>query len=162
MTGRHGLTTDKATIRLKPETIGIYNDFRDLVKSQGGDVCYVTAELWTAYLKGCEQIPSGPTAISVPKQNIQINMGCTFNYLSGRRARRLPPYERRDVVDVSLNHILPNLVDQWQTLKPEAQRFWRKALVDSGIIEPPAPKRKRRRRPFDFNAWIRKASRSGS
>lgn len=134
----------RVTIRLPPEKLEIYREFKFIVTEiQHSDICYVIGELIEAYVNAVKQIPNpdSKTLLTFVKQNIQINMGCNFNY-NVKKPKRLPHQnfiDNQDLetqVKLSKNYLLPNLIEQWPTLKPRAQLFWRKALTKAGILAP--------------------------
>lgn len=132
----------RVTIRLPPEKLEIYREFKFIVTEiQHSDICYVIGELIEAYVNAVKQIPNpdSKTLLTFVKQNIQINMGCNFNY-NVKKPKRLPHQNLIDTQDLEAqvklqkNYLLPNLIEQWPTLKPQAQLFWRKALTTAGIL----------------------------
>jgi len=128
----------RTTIRIPEEKANVYREFLSLVKDQlHSDICYVTCELWEAFLtamKNAPKPPSQPYEIKFAKQNIQINMGCNFYYAPEKPRREITPE-----IALNKNYFFPLLIEEWKTLKPEAKRFWRKQLQEAGIL----PKRKR-------------------
>ena len=133
----------RVTLRLPPQKLEIYKEFKFIVTElQHSDICYVIGELIEAYVNAVKQIPNpdARTILTFAKQNIQINMGCSFNY-NVKKPKRLPHQTIIDKLDLeeqvilSKNRVLPNLIEQWPTLKPRAQEFWRTALTKAGIIE---------------------------
>jgi len=131
----------RTTIRIPEEKTQVYHEFIELVKDQlHSDICYVTVELWESFLtamKSAPKPPSKPHEIRFAKQNIQINMGCSF-YYAPQKPRRELTAERV----FNKNYFFPLLMEQWQSLKPEAKKFWRERLKEAGVI----PKRKQKRR----------------
>lgn len=101
------------------------------------DICYVTLELWEAFLNAMKQKPKPPVELKFAKQNVQINMGCNFYYAPSKPRRAVTPQLALDK-----NYFFPLLIEEWPTMKPEAKKFWRKRLKEAGII----PSRKRRRK----------------
>jgi len=142
----------RTTIRIPEEKTKVYHDFIQLVKDQlHSDICYVTCELWEAFLvaiKSAPKPPSQPHEIRFAKQNIQINMGCSFYYAPQKPRRELTP-ERV----FNKNYFFPLLMEQWQSLKPEAKKFWRERLKEAGIIP---RKRKVKRKKPTFRAKIKR------
>lgn len=136
---------ERVTIRVLPEKMQIYPRFKELVTKQlGSDVCFVTTELWEAFLLAMDQNPpieNQPIEMKFLRQNVQINIGCQILY-QPKKARRTPGSKVwtgndpsfPNYLDKQNDHILPELLDRWQTLKPEAQKFWRKRLQEAGII----------------------------
>lgn len=98
-------------------------------------------ELMESFTLAIKQLPEAkPITLQFLKQNVQINMGCTFHY-NTRKTKRLPT--DRQLLEIQKNQILPNLFDMWKQLKPETQRYWQKALAEAGITQPtqtPTPK----------------------
>lgn len=136
----------RITLRLPPEKLEIYREFKYIVTEiQHSDICYVIGELIEAYVNAVQQIPNpnSKTILTFVKQNIQINMGCNFNY-NVKKPKRLPHQNLVDKEDLEAqvklqkNLVLPNLIEQWPTLKPRAQRFWRKRLTKAGILALPS------------------------
>ena len=135
-------SSGRVTIRLPPEKLEIYQEFKYIVTQvQHSDICYVIGELLEVYVNAVKQIPNPDSKITLTfaKQNIQINMGCEFNY-NVKKPKRLPHQnfiDNQDLeakVKLSKNLVLPNLIEQWPTLKPRAQLYWRKALTQAGIL----------------------------
>lgn len=127
----------KVTIRLLPSKVHVYPEFKKLViEEQGSDVCFVLTWLMEAYTKAVRasqtQVPYSPVELKLSKQNVQINMGCTINY-NTRKARRVQDFDK---VEVAKNRFLPLLVEEFPNLDDNAKRFWRKRLIDAGIIPP--------------------------
>lgn len=130
------------TIRLPKERVPIYEDFKEFViKEQHSDICYVTSSLWEAYLRGMKEIPNmeDPVSMKFPRQNIQINMGCNFNYIP-RKGRRQPPGIQDPLsqprVEMNKNLFFPLLLEEWETLSEEKKQFWLQRLTEQGIIPP--------------------------
>lgn len=121
------------TFRLLKQKEKVYEDFKAIViDDQHGDVCYVLTMLMEAYTNAIKQVPNNDKLELVfPRQTVQINMGCNFNYYT-KKARRLPNPQD---VNIQKNYILPNLIEQWSSLKPEAKDFWVLRLKEAGIIE---------------------------
>lgn len=127
-------SSGRITIRLPQPKLEVYQEFKRIVtQDQHSDVCYVIGELMEAYVTASKQIPDPDKQVVLRfmKQNIQINMGCTFNY-NVKKTKRLPQPKHFDTL--SKNYILPNLIQQWPTLKPQAQQYWQKRLLEAGII----------------------------
>lgn len=111
------------------------------------DVCYITTGLWEAFLLAIEQTPmpaESKFSIEFPRQTIQINMGCTFHY-NVRKPKRIPQDPK--TLDLNKNRLLPLLIDEWPTLKPAAQEFWRQEFKRQGIIQDPVRKRRKAQKP---------------
>lgn len=126
---------ERVTIRLIPEKEHVYDEFKEIVIDRlHSDVCYVMTELMESFILAIKQLPEPrPITLQFLKQNVQINMGCTFHY-NTRHAKRLPT--DRQLLEVQRNQILPNLIDMWTTLRPESKAYWTKALTESGITPP--------------------------
>jgi len=128
----------RVTIRLLPDKEKVYEDYKQLVtETLHSDVCYVTTMLMESFTKAVLQAPSpdAPIEMRFLKQNVQINMGCNFNYYT-KKARRT--IQDKETLDFTKNAVLGNLIEMWPTLKPESQAYWRKVLTEQGIIEAPS------------------------
>ena len=142
---------ERVTIRVLPEKMQIYPRFKELVCEQlGSDVCFVTTSLWEAFLQAMDENPPAdqPIEMKFLRQNVQINIGCQILY-QPKKARRSPPGTHLGdlksfpfYIDKHNEQLLPQILDQWKTMKPEAQKFWRIRLQEAGIMpaheEPPA------------------------
>jgi len=127
--------TERVTIRVAKGKEDVYPEFKRLVTEElHSDVCYVTTELWEVFVTALKNAPEPhkPVIMEFLKQNIQINMGCTFQYYTQRAKRQ--PHDAKPIIETSINHLLPSLLDQWQTLKPEAKRYWLAEFKRIGII----------------------------
>lgn len=138
---------ERVTIRVLPEKMQIYPRFKELVTKQlGSDVCFVTTELWEAFLLAMDQAPpveKQPIEMKFLRQNVQINIGCSIKY-QPKKARRYPDKEWTGsdpsfpyYINRDNNPILPEIIKQWDTLQPKAREFWRKRLQEAGIIPDP-------------------------
>jgi len=134
--------SERVTIRLPSEKMQVYEEFKRIViEKQHSDICYVIGELMEVYVNATKQIPDPDKQIVLRfmKQNIQINMGCNFNY-NVKKPKRLPHQDLINNLDLeakvklSKNLVLPNLIEQWPTLKPHAQLYWRQQLTKAGIL----------------------------
>lgn len=127
----------RTTIRIPEEKLELYQDFCKVVKDDlHSDICYVTVELWEAFLlalKNAPKPPKDPVELKFAKQNIQINLGCNFYYTPQKPRRKITPE-----VALNKNYFFPLLIEEWDTLKPEAKAYWRNKLMEAGIIEKPA------------------------
>jgi hypothetical protein len=126
---------ERVTIRVAKGKEDVYPEFKRLVTEElHSDVCYVTTELWEVFLAAMKNAPEPhkPVIMEFLKQNIQINMGCTFQYYTQRAKRQ--PHDAKPIIETSVNHLLPNLLDQWANLKPEAKRYWLAEFKRIGII----------------------------
>jgi len=143
---------ERVTIRVLPEKMQIYPRFKELVtKELGSDVCFVTTSLWEAFLQAMDQNPptDQPIEMKFMRQNVQINIGCQFLY-QPKKARRTPgskAFTGSDpsfpfYVDKKNEQLLPQFLDQWETMSQKAKDFWMQRFIEKGIIpheEPPAP-----------------------
>jgi len=137
---------ERVTIRVLPEKMQIYPRFKELVTKQlGSDVCFVTTSLWEAFLTAMAENPPAdqPIEMKFLRQNVQINIGCSIKY-QPKKARRYPSKEWTGsdpsfpyYINRDKNPILPGIIEQWDSLKPEAQKFWRERLQEAGIIQDP-------------------------
>lgn len=86
-----------------------------------------------------------PVEIKFLRQNVQINIGCNFNY-SPKKARRYPIQPFPPEIKLDKNHFFPLLLDEWPSMKEENKAFWRERLKEVGIILPdPAPSKPKHR-----------------
>jgi len=137
---------EKVTIRVLPEKMQIYPRFKELVCEQlGSDVCFVTTSLWEAFLQAMDENPpttNQPIEMKFMRQNVQINIGCQILY-QPKKARRSPPGTHLGTlksfpfyIDKHNEQLLPQILDQWATMKEESKTFWRARLQEAGIIPP--------------------------
>ena len=134
---------ERVTIRVLPEKMQIYPRFKELVCEQlGSDVCFVTTSLWEAFLQAMDQNPpvsDQPIEMKFMRQNVQINIGCQILY-QPKKARRYPNYPGKQGFPFHLekenSHLLPEILDQWETLKQSTKDFWIQRLREKGIIPP--------------------------
>lgn len=135
---------ERVTIRVLPQKRQVYPRFKELVTEQlGSDVCFVTTSLWEAFLQAMEQNPpiEQPIEMKFLRQNVQINIGCQILY-QPKKARRTPASKAWTGHDQSFpyyinrdkNPILPEFLDQWENLGAQSRAFWRKKLIEKGII----------------------------
>lgn len=128
----------RVTIRLPKQKIDRYLEFKELVTKQlHSDVCYVIGELIESFTVAIKQTKEPPVTMIFPKQNIQINMGCTFHY-NVKKAKRLPTHQK--LIQTEKNYLLPQLIDLWHELTPQAKHFWKTQLQQAGITPPPSDK----------------------
>ena len=124
---------DRTTIRVSKGKEHVLEEFQDIVKNRlHSDQCYVTTELYEAFIKAIKQLPSEPmdsVEMKFFKQNIQINLGCNF-YYDVKKARRAPPE-----INLDKNRFFPLLLEEWPTMNEEAKDFMRTRLKEAGIIE---------------------------
>jgi hypothetical protein len=130
------------TIRLLDGKEEVYDDFKAVVTQElHSDVCYVVTMLMETFNQAVAQKPKAePIVMEFVKQNVQINMGCTFQYYT-KKARRTP----QDLIGVTTDKhtFLPPLLNQFPTLSKEAQEYWIKELQAQGyILTPPTAKPK--------------------
>lgn len=147
MTNR-GKTT---TIRLLPDKIHVYDDFKNLVKDVlHSDICYVTTSLFEAFNQAVLKTPNAndPVTMKFLKQNVQINIGCNFNYnVAKARRNQYPPKTELDK-----NNFFPMLIEQWPTMTTKSKKFWTDRLKEVGIIKT------RKRRPPSVSTRKKKGS----
>jgi hypothetical protein len=136
---------ERVTIRVLPEKLQVYPRFKELVtKKIGSDVCFVTTSLWEAFIQAMAQVPPEPSdkiEMQFLKQNVQINIGCQFNY-TPKKARRTPASKTWTGQDPSYpfyinrdkNPLLPEFLDQWDHMGDQARVFWLRKLVEKGIV----------------------------
>lgn len=136
---------ERVTIRVLPSKIQVYPRFKELVIDKlGSDVCFVTTSLWEAFLQAMDQVPPEPEdkiEMKFFKQNVQINLGCQINY-NPKKARRTPASKTWTGQDPTFpfyinrdkNPLLPEFLDQWETMGDRARHFWLKKLIEKGIV----------------------------
>ncbi len=134
------------TIRLLDGKEEVYDKFKALVTQDlHSDVCYVTTMLMETFNNAVTQKPSAEQAVTMKfvKQNVQINMGCTFQYYT-KKARRTPQDPFTTITDP--HNLVPEVVSQFPSLTKEAQQFWINELrsqgftVDPPVSTPPKPR----------------------
>jgi hypothetical protein len=126
----------RVTIRLLPEKQEVYNDYKKVVTERlHSDVCYVTTMLMESFLNSINEMPNSdlPFELNFVKQNVQINMGCNFNYYT-KKARRNAPNDPAEDVVTDTHNLLPNIVDQVPDLSEKARKFWFNELQAQGFI----------------------------
>lgn len=137
MANDKGLTV---TIRLIPEEREVYPKFKKIViEKQHSDVCYVLTMLMKAYNQAVNANPNpdDPVTMTFLKQNVQINMGCTFQYYT-KKARRIPQDES-DIVTLDRRNLLPEIVNQSGLMSEKAKEWWVEELRTQGWkLDPPA------------------------
>lgn len=124
----------RVTIRLLPEKAHVYQDFKDVVtKRLHSDVCYVTTMLMESFVNAVQETPNpdNPLEMNFVKQNIQINMGCDFNYYT-KKARRTPSDLSEITTDT--HNVLPNVLNQFPELNAKAREFWFREFQLQGLI----------------------------
>lgn len=136
---------ERVTIRVLPEKMQVYPRFKELVTKQiGSDVCFVTTSLWEAFIQAMDENPptsNSPVEMKFMRQNVQINIGCQILY-QPKKARRSPQGTHLGTlksfpfyIDKHNEQLLPQILDQWETMKEESKQFWRKRLIEAGIIQ---------------------------
>lgn len=139
---------ERVTIRVLPEKMQVYPRFKDLVtKELGSDVCFITTSLWEAFLTAMDQVPPPDDQLEIKflRQNVQINIGCNIVY-SPKKARRTPLTPTLPKIEMKKNLFMPLVLDEWKTLDEKQKAMLRQQLIQEGIIEPPAPKKPKRKR----------------
>lgn len=136
---------ERVTIRVLPSKAQVYPRFKELViEKLGSDVCFVTTSLWEAFLQAMDQVPPEPEdkiEMKFFKQNVQINMGCQINY-QPKKSRRTPASKTWTGQDPTFpfyinrdkNPLLPEFLDQWESMGDRSRHFWLKKLVEKGIV----------------------------
>jgi hypothetical protein len=125
----------RVTIRLIPEKAQVYDDFKDVVTNRlHSDICYVTTMLMESFVSAVNETsnPDDPLTMHFVKQNVQVNMGCNFNYYT-KKARRNAPDRAEDVI-TDTHNLLPNVVDDFQNISEKARKFWFEEFQAQGII----------------------------
>lgn len=144
-------TVERVTIRLEPGKEHVYTAFKELViNTLHSDVCYVTTSLMEAFTHAMQQNPKlTPVTITFARQNVQINMGCTFQYYT-KKAKRIP-YDGRKAQNVDKNYFFPLLLEEWPTLDAQAKAYWLHRLREQGILPSVSTRIWQR-----LTAWLRK------
>lgn len=128
------------TIRIPHEDYeGVYLPFKDLVtKKLGSDVCYTTVSLFRAFLNAMGQASQEPDQVEIKflRQNVQINMGCTFTYEVKKRRRAAETHFPEEIL-TDRDNLLPKVVDQYSNIAKQARDYWFKIFVQEGIIKQP-------------------------
>lgn len=122
------------TIRLNRDEPEVYDDFKKVViQKQHSDVCFVLSMLMKAYTSAVNNVPNpdDPVTLTFLKQNVQVNMGCTFQYYT-KKARRTPQDETSILSD--RHNLLPEVTNQYQNLNKQAREFWLHEFQAEGII----------------------------
>jgi hypothetical protein len=88
--------------------------------------------LMEAFIQGSNQTPNpnDPVTLKFLKQNIQLNIGCNFNY-NVKKARRI---QHETELNVNKNIFFPALIEQWPTMTQANRDFWLQRLQQEGII----------------------------
>lgn len=124
----------RVTIRLLPEKKQVYQDFKqNVIEVYHSDICYVMTSLMEAFNAATNQKPNADTVtMKFIKQNVQINIGCNFNY-NVKKARRI---QHETELNVNKNIFFPKLIEDWQTMTDKNKTFWLQRLQEEGIIQP--------------------------
>lgn len=136
-----------------PEKLQVYPRFKELVtKKLGSDVCFVTTSLWEAFLIAMDQVPpASEQALEMKfmRQNVQINIGCNITYQpkKARRSPITPSVSQLPIIEIRKGHLLPLLLEQWQSMNEKSKAFWRERLIEFGIMPKPRKRRKRKTPP---------------
>jgi hypothetical protein len=124
----------RVTIRLLPNKEELYEDFKDIVINDlHSDVCYVMSSLMESFVSAIRNNPKAedPLIMHFVHQNVQINMGCTFQYMTKRAKRQAPD----DTTIISDRHnLIPEFVDRHGALSQSARDYWFKVFQEQGII----------------------------
>lgn len=123
----------RVTIRLLPDKRQVYDDFKDnVINRYHSDICYVMTSLMEAFNTATLKSPNPDQVVTMTflKQNVQVNIGCNFNY-NVKKARRI---QHQPEMNVNKNVFFPALIEEWQTMKKANQEFWLRRLQEEGII----------------------------
>jgi hypothetical protein len=126
----------RVTIRLLPDKARVYDDFQTVVHDKlHSDNCYVLTMLMESFVNAVNESPNAddPLTLHFVKQNVQINMGCNFNYYT-KKARRNAPSDPAEDVVTDTHNLLPNVVDDVPNLSAKARAFWFEELKAQGFI----------------------------
>lgn len=154
--------TKVVSIRQKMEDYNaVYLPLKEYVTEiQGSDICFITTELWKAYLTAMQKLPATPNSVTLnlPRQHIQLNIGCNFNY-QVKRPRRTP----QDMITLDKNRLIPEMLNDFENLQTPTQDFWIKRMKD--LLEKhgyqiqtpytPTPQKPKPRKKFLKKAWNR-------
>jgi hypothetical protein len=124
----------KVGYRIKWEDKPEYETIKKfVVEDLHSDMCFIQWSLLRAFFYGLSKKPNinNTFEIKFPRQNIQMNIGCTINY-NRLKARRLPPKE--PPLELRKDYLLPLLLEEWSTLSEAKKTFWRERLKENGII----------------------------
>lgn len=123
----------RVTIRLLPDKQEVYNQFKDnVINRYHSDICYVMTSLMEAFNTATLKSPNPDQTVTMTflKQNVQINIGCNFNY-NVKKARRI---QHEVGTKVGKNIFFPELLNQWDTMTKANQQFWLNEFRNKGII----------------------------
>lgn len=124
------------SIRIPIGKENVYEEFKSLVIDDlHSDICYVSTSLMEAFTNAMKQNPRADKfEMKFLRQNVQINLGCEFNYNVGKSRRRPDNH-----LTIDKNRFFSALLEQWPTMKEDSKRYWREKLIEQGIIEPEKP-----------------------
>jgi hypothetical protein len=125
----------RVTIRLLPDKADVYEDYKKVITERlHSDICYVTTMLMESFTNAVNESPNADSLLMMNfvKQNVQINMGCNFNYFT-KKARRNAHDPAEDVI-TDTHHLMPEVVSQYPDLSEKARQFWFKEFQDQGLI----------------------------
>ena len=125
----------RVTIRLLPDKHEVYEEFKDnVIHKYHSDICYVMTSLMEAFNQATNKLPNteDPVVMKFIKQNVQINVGCNFNY-NVKKARRI---QTRTDLTVGKNIAWPNFIEEYPNMTKRNQQFWLNELRNHNIIPP--------------------------
>lgn len=122
----------RVTIRMIPGKENVYQQFKqNVIEVYHSDICYVMTSLMEAFNAATDQKPNADTVVmKFYKQNVQINIGCNFNY-NVKKARRI---QTDTDLTVNKNIAWPNFIEEWPNMTQENKQFWLNELQNHGII----------------------------
>lgn len=124
----------RTTIRLLDGHEDVYQEYKKVVIERlHSDICYVTTMLFESFINAVNETPNAdsPFIMNFLKQNVQINMGCDFNYYT-KKARRTPQDLTGVVAD--RHNLIPEVLDQYPQLSQKARDFWFREFQEQGLI----------------------------
>lgn len=124
----------RVTIRLLPDKRQVYDDFKDnVINRYHSDICYVMTSLMEAFNTATLKSPNSNDVVTMTflKQNVQINIGCNFNY-NVKKARRI---QTRTDLTVNKNIAWPNFIEEFPNMTEKNKDFWTKELLNAGVIQ---------------------------
>jgi len=129
---------ERVTIRILKSKLDVYPKFKELVtKKIGSDICFVTVQLWEAFLQAFEKMPDAENQqkyeIKFLRQNVQINIGSTV-YYQPKKARRYPNH---DLITTEKNLYFQEVFKDFHTLKDIQKKQILDQLVKEGIVPDP-------------------------
>lgn len=122
--------------RIKKSDEQHYLEIKDfIINDLGADMCFIQWNLLKAFFNGLTQAPPANDVIELKflRQNIQLNVGCTINY-NRVKARRLPPVYQPDKIKTDEIFRVPLLLEDYELLNDKAKVFWKKAIIEKGIV----------------------------